>query len=104
MPTALEARIQDEAQQQVSRAAAARAVHEAFAWFQAHEREISDLQLQIARIPAPPFVEGARAAFLRDLFVTLGLHNVHIDAVGNVLGMRPGADGAAKYVALSAHI
>jgi tripeptide aminopeptidase len=104
MPTALEARIQDEAQQQVSRAAAARAVHEAFAWFQAHEREISDLQLQIARIPAPPFAEGARASFLRDLFATLGLHNVHIDAVGNVLGMRPGLDGAAKYVALSAHI
>lgn len=104
MPTALEAKIQDQAQQQVLRAAAARAVHQAFAWFQAHEREISDLQLEIARIPAPPFAEGARAEFLRDLLAKLGLQDVRIDGVGNVLAARPGHDRGSKYIAVSAHI
>ncbi len=104
MASALEARAQEHAQQQVARAASARAVHEAFAWIQSHERELSELQLEIARIPAPPFAERARAEFLRRRFAGLDLANVQIDEVGNVLALRPGMEPGARCVALTAHI
>lgn len=104
MPTALDAKVADEAQQQVAQAASSRAVHEAFNWFQGHEREISELQLEIARIPAPPFAEHRRAEWLCDRFVALGLEDVRIDSIGNVLGVRRGRDGNTKFVAVSAHI
>ncbi|HZU21375.1 MAG TPA: M20/M25/M40 family metallo-hydrolase [Terriglobales bacterium] len=104
MASALEARAQEHAQQQVARAASARSVHEAFAWIQSHERELSELQLEIARIPAPPFAERARAEFLRRRFAGLDLANVQIDEVGNVLALRPGMEPGARCVALTAHI
>src|SRR5438067_11933097 len=104
MSTALEARAQEHAQQQVARAASEPSVHQAFAWLQSHEREVSELQLQIARIPAPPFAEHARAEFLRDRFTELGLEHIRIDSAGNVLAVRPGLERGANYIALSAHI
>src|SRR5437868_6847499 len=91
-------------QQQVSTAAANKATHAAFAWLQAHEREIADLQLQITRIPAPPFHESERAEFIRQEFVRAGLHDVRIDPIGNVLGVRRGVDPKARFIALSAHL
>ena len=91
-------------QQQVARAAAMPAVHGAFAWFRSHEREISDRQLEMVRIPAPPFGEHPRAQWLQQQFTAAGLEHVHVDDIGNVLGMRRGSDPAAKYIALSAHI
>jgi tripeptide aminopeptidase len=91
-------------QQQVAAAAANSATHAAFDWLQGHEREIADLQLQIARVPAPPFHEAERAEWLRKQFVHLGLEQVRIDSIGNVLGVRRGADPRAHFVAVSAHI
>ena len=91
-------------QQQVARAAADSAVHRAFDWLRAHERELSDLQLELARIPAPPFHEQKRSEWLRSQFVSAGLHDVRIDGIGNVLGVLPGTDRNASYIALSAHL
>jgi acetylornithine deacetylase/succinyl-diaminopimelate desuccinylase-like protein len=104
MATALEAKTQADAQQKVARAASERAVHEAFAWIRAHEREISDLQLEIARIPAPPFAEQARSEWLRQRFVEAGLEEVRVDELGNVIASRGGSNPEAKFIALSAHI
>jgi len=104
MATASEAKSQAEIQHQVTRAASDRAVHEAFAWFRAHEREISDLQLEIARIPAPPFAEQARSEWLRQRFVEAGLEDAQIDELGNVLAIRNGSTAEASVIALSAHI
>ena len=42
-------------------------------------------QLELVRIPAPPFGESARAAWFFDRFHPLGLTNIHIDDAGNVL-------------------
>ena len=58
--------------------------------------------MEMARIPAPPFGESARAAWLAERFREVGLDDVRIDDVGNVFGMHPGL--WRRYVALSAHI
>jgi tripeptide aminopeptidase len=91
--------------QEVDRLAADSRVHRIFEWFARHEREISDFQLAITAVPAPPFAEQARAAWLRDSLQPFGL-TATIDAVGNLLATRPG-DGshpAAPFVAVSAHL
>src|SRR5262249_9767359 len=53
-------------------------------------------------IPAPPFGESARSAWLADRFREIGLTGVEVDKVGNVFGIHPGP--GSRYVALSAHI
>src|SRR5262245_1935147 len=47
-------------------------------------------QIRITEIPAPPFHEAARAAYLSKLFSAAGLE-VEIDGIGNVIGKRAGA-------------
>jgi len=92
------------AQQQVACAAELRKVHEAFAWFRSHARELEDLQLEVTSIAAPPWDEAARSAWLKERFSDLGLTDVHQDELGNVFAIRPGTDPNAAYIALSAHI
>ena len=60
-------------------------------------------QVSLCEIPAPPFEEQARAEAYRDHFETLGLENVRIDAVGNVLGERPGRE-PRPHLVFSAHL
>ena len=92
------------AQQELARIAALPGVKRAFAWFAAHEPDLCRWQVELARIPAPPFGEAARAEWLRARFAELGLEDVHVDSVGNVLGVRRGAEHGAKALALTAHI
>jgi tripeptide aminopeptidase len=92
------------ARQDVTRVAALPEVHAAFAWFRAHQRELSEEQLEVTRIAAPPFGEGLRADWLKQKFTELGLTDVHTDDIGNVLGLRPGLDGKANALAITAHI
>jgi tripeptide aminopeptidase len=89
-------------QQEVARMAAAPEVRSAFNWFRAHEAQFLQWQIEMARIPAPPFGESARAAWLSEKFREVGLDDVRIDDVGNVFGTHPGF--GKRYVALSAHI
>ncbi|HZC21984.1 MAG TPA: M20/M25/M40 family metallo-hydrolase [Candidatus Binatia bacterium] len=89
-------------QQEVARLAAAPEVRSAFNWFRAHEAQFLQWQIEMARIPAPPFGESARAAWLSEKFREIGLDDVRIDDVGNVFGTHPGF--GKRYVALSAHI
>ena len=60
-------------------------------------------QIRLTSIPAPPFHEEERARYLEEQFRALGLENVRRDAIGNVLGERPGTD-PEHVVLLSAHI
>ncbi len=92
------------AQQEITRLAAMPAVHAAMNWFGANEHLLRDRQLEVASIPAPPFGEAVRSAWMRDRFVELGLESVEIDAIGNVTGVRPGTDPDAGLVAVSAHL
>jgi tripeptide aminopeptidase len=60
-------------------------------------------QISICEIPAPPFKEAARAAEFARRLTHLGLRNVRIDSVGNVIGEYPGVD-EQRLVALAAHL
>jgi tripeptide aminopeptidase len=110
LPAAAE--IIDRPQQQVQttalldlpRLAAQPKVQQAFSWFAFREKEIAERQIEVVRIPAPPFGEAPRAQWLAARFRELGLQDVHTDAVGNVIGILPGVDPNAKLVALTAHM
>jgi acetylornithine deacetylase/succinyl-diaminopimelate desuccinylase-like protein len=65
-------------------------------------RTIED-QIAICQIEAPPFKEARRAEDLRARFAAMGLRNVRIDSVGNVIAERPGAPGA-PVVVISGHL
>src|SRR5574338_1367009 len=55
-----------------------------------NEEQVIDDQLRLCEIPAPPFMEQARGEAMRRAFAAAGLKNVRVDAVGNVIGDRPG--------------
>jgi acetylornithine deacetylase/succinyl-diaminopimelate desuccinylase-like protein len=73
------------AQRRIARLATLTAVHRAFHWLHLHQPQLRQWQLEIVRIPAPPFGESARATWFLDRFQQLSLTNVHLDDVGNVL-------------------
>ena len=77
-------------------------VRSACEWFRFSEARLAAWQMEVARISSPPFGEAARAAWLADRFRTIGLAEVHLDEVGNVLAVHPGF--GKRYIALSAHI
>ncbi len=60
-------------------------------------------QIRLCEIPAPPFLEADRALFYRERFERLGLENVRIDKVGNVLGERKGQE-TSPHLVFSAHL
>jgi tripeptide aminopeptidase len=87
--------------------ASMRPVHEAFQWLHLHEPRILDWQTQAVEVAAPPFKEQARAEWLCERFLELGLEQVEIDASGNALGFYPSSsatDETLDCVLLSAHI
>jgi tripeptide aminopeptidase len=81
-------------------------VHAAFQWFHLHDRRMMQWQQELVSIAAPPFGESRRAEWLAERFRELGLQQVEIDSVGNVLGCYPGKRPRAgqRCVMLSAHI
>jgi acetylornithine deacetylase/succinyl-diaminopimelate desuccinylase-like protein len=89
-------------QKEVARIAALAEVRSAGEWFRLQEPRFADYQMEVARIGAPPFGEGNRAAWLADRFREIGLNDVETDKVGNVFAVHPGYGN--RYVALSAHI
>src|SRR5712691_5045138 len=58
-------------------------------------------QVRITEIPAPPFHEGARAAYMKKLLSAAGLR-VEIDGTGNVIGEYAGT--SQDIVMLAAHM
>ena len=62
-----------------------------------------DQQVSICEIPAPPFKEERRAAEMKKRFEALGLRNVRIDSIGNVIAERPGT-GGGPVVVIAAHL
>jgi acetylornithine deacetylase/succinyl-diaminopimelate desuccinylase-like protein len=60
-------------------------------------------QIRFCEIPAPEFKEEVRGQELKRVFTQLGLQNVRVDKVGNVLGDYPGA-AARPHLVLAAHL
>jgi len=78
-------------------------VAKAFQWIDTHVDRIVEEAIRLCEIPAPTFEEAERAAYVQGRFQALGLHDVAIDAAGNVRGRRPGV-GASPGVAVGAHL
>ena len=64
---------------------------------------VLDLAIAIQQIPAPPFGEQQRGAFIRERFAVEGLQDVSVDQPGNVFGCLPGR-GQEKPLVVSAHL
>ncbi len=92
-------------QQEITRLTALPEARAAFAWLCAEESQFAAWQLEMARVPAPPFGEATRAQWLEERFRALELEEVHTDEVGNVFGIHQSKGAVSKrYTVLSAHI
>ena len=96
-------------QLRIARLAANPGVHRAFHWLHLQQPKLRRWQLEMLRIPAPPFGEQARGAWFIEHFQALGLANPHLDAAGNALAELPGATtntsaGNQPLILLSAHL
>jgi tripeptide aminopeptidase len=60
-------------------------------------------QMELTAIPAPPFKESVRAQEFKRRLEALGLRNVRIDDVGNVIAERPGT-GKGPTVLIQGHL
>jgi acetylornithine deacetylase/succinyl-diaminopimelate desuccinylase-like protein len=100
------------AQRRIARLATLTAVHRAFHWLHLHQPQLRQWQLEMVRIPAPPFGESARAAWFLDRFHQLNLCHPHLDEAGNVLAeLTPEQSSSTPYslpptpcILLSAHL
>ena len=79
------------------------AVQRAFAFFESHADAITEQQIQINPIPAPPFGERGRAEYLRQKFSTLGLCEARVDDEGNCVALRRG-ESEMPLLVISAHL
>jgi acetylornithine deacetylase/succinyl-diaminopimelate desuccinylase-like protein len=78
-------------------------VRAAFRYFAEHAAEITREQAAICEIPAPPFGEEARAEYLAARFRQCGLAETTIDAEGNCIALRRGAN-LHPLICISAHL
>jgi len=62
---------------------------------------VTEEQIRITEIPAPPFQETARAAYMKRILASTGLR-VETDETGNVIGEWPGS--STDIVMLTAHM
>jgi acetylornithine deacetylase/succinyl-diaminopimelate desuccinylase-like protein len=77
--------------------------HAAIATLRAeHERTVADI-IRLTEIPSPPFGEARRGAAYQEMLRAHGLSDVATDAVGNVLGRRPGT-GNGPLLVVAAHL
>ncbi|WP_417491531.1 M20/M25/M40 family metallo-hydrolase [Maricaulis sp.] len=80
-------------------------VQAAFSEIEAMRTLNNERLVELTEIPAPPFAEQARGAEMAARMRALGLDDVSIDAVGNVIGRRPGTAGSeARSIAIVAHL
>jgi tripeptide aminopeptidase len=75
----------------------------AFRFFESHAAEITEDHIRLCSIPAPPFGEAERAAYLRERFREHGLREAYIDEEGNCVALRAGRSRSPLLV-LSAHL
>src|SRR5678816_2768858 len=60
-------------------------------------------QIELTQIPSPPFKEAVRAAEYKRRLEALGLRNVRIDSVGNVIAERKGV-GTGPTIVIAGHL
>ncbi len=75
----------------------------AIARLAAADGRLLSTQIAVSEIPAPTGAERARGTFVEGRFRALGLDDVHVDDVGNVLGTRSG-DARDGCVVVCSHL
>lgn len=94
----------------ISQIASLRSVHSIFRWLHLNVKQIMQWQKEMVAIPAPPFGEQTRAEWVAARFREIGLENITIDELGNVLGTYASAqkttipEPVRPCILLSAHI
>jgi tripeptide aminopeptidase len=78
-------------------------VRACFQFFDEHATEITDEQIAICSIPAPPFGEEQRAEYLCEKFRALGLREAKVDEEGNCVALRRGRS-VSPLLVVSAHL
>lgn len=61
-------------------------------------------QIEVTSIPAPPFGEEVRAAWMADRLARYGALDVGLDEIGNVVGRLPGGDPTRSPIVVAAHL
>ena len=77
-------------------------VMRAFTEIEAHHEDLVQLIIRLCEIASPTFAEGPRAQAVADELRALGLKNVHLDEVNNVVGVMPGRGPGPTFL-LDAH-
>jgi tripeptide aminopeptidase len=81
-------------------------VRAALGWLHSNLAAITDTQIRLTEIAAPPFQEAQRAQAVKSLLESAGL-SVQIDKTGNVIATLPGAttkSGQDEAIVLAAHL
>jgi tripeptide aminopeptidase len=77
-------------------------VKSAMDWLTKNVSWVTDEQVRITEIPAPPFKEAERATYMKKALAAIGLR-VRSDEVGNVIGELPGT-AENEIVLITAHM
>ena len=101
--------LRSSAYSRVTALARLRTLHEAFRWLHLKGRQMLRWQAELVAIPAPPFGEERRTAWMAEQFRQAGLADVHTDAIGNVFGIigKAGSENLGDptpVILLSAHL
>ncbi len=72
-------------------------------WLAVHLDEILTATAGICEVPAPPFAEQARAAYVADLFTRAGVQT-HLDGCGNVVGVYQEPAPGQRGLLVTAHL
>jgi tripeptide aminopeptidase len=78
-------------------------VQRAFRFFEAEAGTVTEEQIRICQIPAPPFGESERARYLSERFRECGLSEAAVDEEGNCVALRAGRS-LQPLLVVSAHL
>ena len=67
------------------------------------DSQSQEILIELTEIPAPPFMEAERGRRYAEMMREAGADSVHIDSVGNVIGLRRGT-GGGRTVAMAGHM
>jgi tripeptide aminopeptidase len=70
----------------------------------ADDERVTTENIRLTEIPAPPYKESDRARVYEQMMRDNGLQDVGTDGIGNVIGVRPGADRKLPVLVVSAHL
>lgn len=71
-------------------------VQEALKFLREDDERTLQEHLEMCQIPAPSYEEGEKAEYVRKKMVDAGLSDVHVDEVGNVLGIWKGTGNGPR--------